>query len=108
MMIIDEKDGRPRAPPGQRLTEQFPVLHYGEIPEIDLKQWRLRVFGMVEKEISWNWQELMTFPQVEDTSDIHCVTGWSRSVEIPKKNGGKRVLGVPTQKSVIIAAINQC
>ena len=71
-------DGRVRLPPGQRLTEGWPVLHYGSIPKIDLATWELRVFGLVEQEVTLSWEQFMALPQSTDRSDIHCVTTWSR------------------------------
>ena len=74
----DRADGRRRLPPGQRLTDGWPVLHYGSIPRIDLAEWRLQLFGLVEQEVSLNWEEFMALPQVRARNDIHCVTTWSR------------------------------
>lgn len=71
-------DWRDRLPPGQHLTQKWPVLHYGSIPEIDLATWRLRLFGEVEEEVELTWDEFMALPQTTRTNDIHCVTGWSR------------------------------
>ena len=65
-------------PLGQFLTDKFPVLTYGDSPNIDLKTWNLRVFGLVEEEVSLTWEEFMALPQVAVTADFHCVTQWSR------------------------------
>ena len=67
-----------RVPPGQRRTESWPVLHYGNVPRIDPAQWRLRLFGLVEKERNLSLQEFRALPQASVLSDVHCVTGWSR------------------------------
>jgi DMSO/TMAO reductase YedYZ molybdopterin-dependent catalytic subunit len=67
-----------RLPPGQVLTQKWPVLSYGETPRADLQTWNFRCFGLVEKEISWTWKDFLELPRVEVTSDIHCVTRWSR------------------------------
>ena len=77
---IDETrdDGRKRLPPGQRLTEGWPVLHYGSIPRIDLGEWRLQIFGLVEEEKTLTWEEFMALPQSSSRTDIHCVTTWSK------------------------------
>ncbi|MQA00673.1 MAG: molybdopterin-dependent oxidoreductase [Dehalococcoidia bacterium] len=72
------EDGRPRLPPGQRLTDGWPVLHYGGIPRIDLATWEFRVFGLVEEELTLNWDEFMALPQAQMQNDIHCVTTWSK------------------------------
>jgi len=71
-----EEDGR--LPPGQSLTKKFPVLHYGSIPPFDPQTWSFRIWGEVEEEISWNWEEFSQLPQTEIKLDIHCVTKWSK------------------------------
>jgi DMSO/TMAO reductase YedYZ molybdopterin-dependent catalytic subunit len=67
-----------RLPPGQYLTEKWPVLHAGTVPDVDLAAWTLRVFGEVEEELTLDWDELRALPATEVTVDIHCVTRWSR------------------------------
>ncbi len=67
-----------RLPPGQHLTEKWPVLTYGMTPRIDLKTWTFRCFGVVEEEKAWSWAEFLALPRVEIVSDAHCVTRWSR------------------------------
>jgi DMSO/TMAO reductase YedYZ molybdopterin-dependent catalytic subunit len=69
---------RPRLPPGQVLTEKWPVLTYGATPRVDLATWKFRCFGLVEEEVSWTWEEFLRLPRVTVVSDIHCVTRWSR------------------------------
>ena len=67
-----------RLPPGQSLTLKFPVLHYGPVPAIDPAAWSLAVFGEVEQEMRWTWDEFRQIPTAEVHTDIHCVTGWSK------------------------------
>jgi DMSO/TMAO reductase YedYZ molybdopterin-dependent catalytic subunit len=67
-----------RVPPGQYLTEGFPVLTVGPDPDYDLASWDLQVFGEVEDELRLSWDELMAMPQTDVTVDIHCVTRWSK------------------------------
>jgi DMSO/TMAO reductase YedYZ molybdopterin-dependent catalytic subunit len=67
-----------RVPPGQRVTEGWPVLSYGGTPRIDLKDWRFAIAGLVEREVSLTWEEFNALPQVNLANDIHCVTGWSK------------------------------
>src|ERR671938_1910667 len=67
-----------RLPPGQYLTEKWPVLHAGSVPKTDLATWNLRVFGEVEEPLALSWDELRALPSTEVTVDIHCVTRWSR------------------------------
>lgn len=70
------KEGR--LPPGQSLTLDFPVLHYGGIPQFNPETWDMRVFGLVDQEMRWNWQEFQALPTVKIATDIHCVTRWSK------------------------------
>jgi DMSO/TMAO reductase YedYZ molybdopterin-dependent catalytic subunit len=72
------RDAHGRLPPGQVLTEKWPVLTYGPTPAVDLEKWTFRGFGRVGRETSWTWPELLRLPRVEVVSDIHCVTRWSR------------------------------
>jgi DMSO/TMAO reductase YedYZ molybdopterin-dependent catalytic subunit len=67
-----------RLPPGQYLTEKWPVLHAGSVPNVDLAKWDLGVFGEVEEPARLAWEELTALPSREITVDIHCVTRWSR------------------------------
>ena len=67
-----------RLPPGQYLTEKWPVLHAGDEAHVDLATWRLRIFGEVEEEISLDYDQLRALPATEIRTDIHCVTRWSR------------------------------
>ena len=67
-----------RLPPGQYLTEKWPVLHAGSVPSVDLATWDLRVWGEVEQPLTLSWDELRALPSTEITTDIHCVTRWSR------------------------------
>jgi DMSO/TMAO reductase YedYZ molybdopterin-dependent catalytic subunit len=67
-----------RLPPGQTLTTGFPVLDLGVKPEVPLDQWRLTIDGLVEKPVTLDWAQFNALPQVEDVSDFHCVTSWSK------------------------------
>ena len=67
-----------RLPPGQYLTEKWPVLHAGTVPETDLRTWDFRVFGEVENPVTLSWDEFEALPARAVTIDIHCVTRWSR------------------------------
>ncbi len=67
-----------RLPPGQYLTEKWPVLHAGSVPGVDLETWDLRIWGEVENEVRLSWVELNALPRTENTQDIHCVTRWSK------------------------------
>lgn len=67
-----------RLPPGQSLTVKFPVLHYGPVPRFNPATWDLRVWGEVEKEVRWTWDEFSQLPRTRILMDIHCVTRWSK------------------------------
>ena len=67
-----------RLPDGQSLTEKFPVLTYGPTPKFDQASWDLRVFGEVEQERRWTWDDFLQLPRGQITVDIHCVTRWSK------------------------------
>ncbi len=67
-----------RLPPGQSLTQKFPVLHYGPVPRFNPETWDLRVWGEVENEVCWSWEEFNRLPRTRVVMDIHCVTRWSK------------------------------
>src|ERR671927_1768384 len=67
-----------RLPPGQYLTEKWPVLHAGDVAHVDPATWTLRLFGEVEEEVTLDYEQLRALPATEITTDIHCVTRWSR------------------------------
>ena len=67
-----------RLPPGQKLTQGFPVLDLGVQPEIPLGEWTLQIDGLVENPVTLSWEQFGALPQVEDVSDFHCVTTWSK------------------------------
>ncbi len=67
-----------RVPPGQRATEEWPVLHHGAMPHIDVDAWTFTISGLVERERTLDFEEFMSLPRTRVFSDIHCVTGWSR------------------------------
>lgn len=67
-----------RLPPGQSLTQKFPVLHYGPIPRFTPASWDFRVWGEVEQPVRWGWDEFQQLPRRKINMDIHCVTRWSK------------------------------
>ena len=67
-----------KAPPGQYVTEKFPVLTFGPTPKIDLDTWRFRVFGLVEEELELDWQRFVSLDKTTVDAEFHCVTQWSR------------------------------
>lgn len=66
-----------RLPPGQTLTQKWPVLHYGSIPRANLAAWDFDVKGLVEEPAHWTYQEFLALPHFAITRDMHCVTRWS-------------------------------
>jgi DMSO/TMAO reductase YedYZ molybdopterin-dependent catalytic subunit len=67
-----------RLPPGQYLTQKWPVLHAGDVPHTDLESWTFRVFGEVEEEVMLDWAQFNALSRTPNVQDIHCVTRWSR------------------------------
>ena len=67
-----------RTPPGQYLTERWPVLHHGPVPPFDPATWDFRVFGLVERPLRFTWEEFRALPRVAVHADMHCVTRWSK------------------------------
>jgi DMSO/TMAO reductase YedYZ molybdopterin-dependent catalytic subunit len=67
-----------RLPPGQKLTTGFPVLDLGVQPEVPLNEWKLSINGLVAQPTVFSWDDFNALPQVEDISDFHCVTTWSK------------------------------
>ena len=86
-----------RLPPGQHLVKNWPVLDLGIEPPIDLRAWRLDVDGLVDSKLRLTWDGFTAMPQVQNTSDIHCVTSWSRY--------DNRWTGVSTQEIAMQAGI---
>ena len=67
-----------RLPPGQSPTQKFPVLTIGAVPKLDTATWSLSVHGLVEQPFALRWEDLLALPQTELTTDLHCVTRWSK------------------------------
>ncbi len=72
-----KESSNPKLPPGQALTERFPVLTYGPTPRVAKEAFELRVFGLA-KERLFDWEALMALPRTTQTRDFHCVTHWSK------------------------------
>ncbi|MBT8197520.1 MAG: sulfite oxidase-like oxidoreductase [Acidimicrobiia bacterium] len=67
-----------RVPPGQYVTERFPVLHAGVVPDVDLDEWDFVVDGLVDNPVALDWRQIEELPSESITADIHCVTKWSK------------------------------
>ncbi len=76
--LEDQSKKEGRLPPGQSLTQKFPVLHYGPVPAFNPASWDFRIWGEVEQERTWTWAEFNQLPRSSITMDIHCVTRWSK------------------------------
>ena len=67
-----------RLPPGQAVTNKFPVLHYGPVPHFNPDTWTFRVYGAVESPLELSWEQFRALPSTRMTLDLHCVTAWSK------------------------------
>jgi DMSO/TMAO reductase YedYZ molybdopterin-dependent catalytic subunit len=68
----------PDLPPGQFLTQDFPVLSAGPTPRVDLAKWEFSIRPESGSDSSWSWEQLMALPIEDIDTDIHCVTRWSK------------------------------
>ncbi|MFW5918665.1 MAG: molybdopterin-dependent oxidoreductase, partial [Halanaeroarchaeum sp.] len=73
-----EEFGDDRVPPGQRITEEFPIFSLSGTPSFDEASWRFEVSGAVDEELSLTWDEFTDLPSETQRQDFHCVTGWSK------------------------------
>jgi DMSO/TMAO reductase YedYZ molybdopterin-dependent catalytic subunit len=71
------RTGKDRIPPGQYVTNKWPVLTYGRTPHVEPEKWSLRIFGLVDGEKTLSWRELQALPRIRVTADFHCVTRFS-------------------------------
>jgi DMSO/TMAO reductase YedYZ molybdopterin-dependent catalytic subunit len=72
------RHGMPKLPVGQHEVKNWPVLDLGEQPAVSLDTWKLEIAGLVEHPFTLTWKQFLELPQVDDVSDFHCVTTWSR------------------------------
>jgi DMSO/TMAO reductase YedYZ molybdopterin-dependent catalytic subunit len=105
---VDTRTERDRLPPGQVLTQKWPVLHYSTVPDVDLARWRFEVTGAVASPVALTWTELLALPRQETACDIHCVTRWSRFDNVfggvPVRALLERARPLPTTKFVLVHA----
>ena len=76
--LIEKGYDPDRLPPGQYLTDRFPVLHVGDVPTYAPGEWTMSIGGLVERPFAFDLDELKAMPSVTLTFDIHCVTKWSK------------------------------
>ncbi|TFD88003.1 sulfite oxidase-like oxidoreductase [Cryobacterium lactosi] len=72
------RQGDPALPPGQYLTESFPVLSAGPTPRIAPEEWEFTITTETGQVHRWSWDEFLALKQDDVTQDIHCVTSWSK------------------------------
>jgi DMSO/TMAO reductase YedYZ molybdopterin-dependent catalytic subunit len=72
------RHGKPQLPIDQHEVRNWPVLDLGDVPNVDTSEWQLEIGGLVENPATLSWSDFMALEQIEDTSDFHCVTAWSR------------------------------
>ena len=72
------RESDPRLPPGQYLTEDFPVLSAGPTPDVDLGDCRFTIRTEKDMQTTWTWDQFMALPIETVDTDIHCVTRWSK------------------------------
>lgn len=78
IIISPDTRRKERIPPGQKATEKWPVLHHGNIPDIDISKWKFAISGLVAGEIKLDYEEFLSLERIKVYSDIHCVTTWSK------------------------------
>lgn len=66
------------SPPGQSLTDKFPVLHYGSVAGFNPHIWDFRAWGEIERPLTLSWSEFSHLPRTRVRLDLHCVTRWSK------------------------------
>ena len=93
-------------PPGQFVTEKFPVLTFGNTPNVDLGEWRLKAFGLVEADITLDWDSFVGLGRTSVHAEFHCVTQWSRLKNhwegVPVRSVLEAVKPLPQAKAVMV------
>ncbi len=75
---MQESSLRNRVPPGQVVTQGYPILHAGSVPSLTKENWSLRIYGEVENKLNFSYEELLKLNHNVQTNDIHCVTSWTK------------------------------
>jgi DMSO/TMAO reductase YedYZ molybdopterin-dependent catalytic subunit len=68
----------PKLPPGQYLEHTFPVLQAGPTPPVRTSTWKFTITTEAGAATSWDWKRFTALPAEDITTDIHCVTQWSK------------------------------
>ena len=93
-------------PPGQFVTDKFPVLTFGSTPRIDLDTWQFRIFGLVEEEVTLDWRQFNDLQKTELDAEFHCVTQWSKlqnTWEGVALNDVKKLVSVKPEAKYVMA-----
>jgi DMSO/TMAO reductase YedYZ molybdopterin-dependent catalytic subunit len=77
-LLLASDEIEKRLPPGQSLVDKFPVLSYGPTPSFNPQKWDFRIFGMVEEQLRFSYEEFRALPVSRQVADFHCVTTWSK------------------------------
>ncbi len=97
-----------RIPPGQRETENWPVLQSGRVRQVESSEWMFNVSGLIDNELELSYSEFMEIPRVKVCSDIHCVTTWTRLNNLWEGPSSQTITGLanpkPEAKYVIVKA----
>jgi DMSO/TMAO reductase YedYZ molybdopterin-dependent catalytic subunit len=100
----DDRATAARVPPGQYLTDDFPVLSAGPTPHTPLSEWTFSVVGDVDEPVTWTWEEFRALPSERITTDIHCVTTWSKLDTVWEGVSLDTILdGIETEAEYIVA-----
>ena len=104
----DEMAMQDKLPPGQSLTQKWPVLHVGSTPQFNPAAWDFYIWGLVKQPKRFTWEEFSALPTVQQVSDMHCVTRWSKFDStfegIPMAEVMKHVELLPEAKYVMVHA----
>lgn len=65
-------------PPGQFETENWPILHQGDVYNFNEETWNFKLFGEVKEDITLSFSDMMKLPKTISSIDMHCVTTWSK------------------------------
>ncbi len=97
-----------RLPPGQSLTQKWPVLHEGSVPSFDPKNWDFHISGLVEAPLRLSYPEFLSLPRIEVKADFHCVSHWSKFDNVWEGVAFKEILNLvrvkPEVRFVIVTA----
>jgi DMSO/TMAO reductase YedYZ molybdopterin-dependent catalytic subunit len=100
----DAPDETGRVPPGQHLTDDFPVLSAGPTPHTPLDAWTMSIVGEIDEPRTWTWDEFQALPRETITRDIHCVTTWSKLDTVWEGVSVDTLLeGVVTEAAFVVA-----